>query len=145
MKKKGFTIVEMLIVLAIVALLVSFVMGLTDDSKKRSRDSRREEDIKEIQNALGLYVVDNHKYPVCGRQVIKRDGTDCLSQALITSNYISSSPTDPLGKDIGDCGAADSHVYCYTSDGFGYTLEYALETNEIQGKAAGWQSVVVSD
>lgn len=68
--------------------------------------------------------------------------TDCLSQVLVTAGSISGVPTDPLGRAQGVCGQASSFVYCYQSaDGFSYTLRYALETNTIPGKSAGWQSV----
>ena len=138
--KRGFTIIELLVVIAIIAMLLSFVIVSLSDSKKKGRDSRREEDIKQIQNTLGLYVVNGHIYPVCSQGVIN-GSADCLSQALITSGFITQIPVDPLRKADGTCGAVDNYVYCYTSDGLDYTLEYALETDNILGKSSGWQSV----
>jgi general secretion pathway protein G len=139
-KKSGFTIIEMLVVIAVIAMLISVVLTFWSDSKKKVRDSRREEDIKEIQNALNLYASNNHIYPVCS-QIVINGSTDCLSQPLIAGEFMSGVPTDPLGGSSGTCGAEGNYVYCYTSDdGFSYILEYALETDNVSGKSAGWQS-----
>ena len=132
--RQGFTIIELLISIAVIAMLTSFAMVLLSKGKTKSRDSRREGDIKQIQNALNLYVVASHLYPVCGRGMI--NGTsDCLSQALLADNFMPEVPIDPLGE----------NQYYYTSNGFSYTLEYALETDNILGKSAGWQSIIVVD
>ncbi|MFH1979051.1 MAG: type II secretion system protein [Patescibacteria group bacterium] len=137
---KAFTIVELLVVIAIIAVLLAVVSSLWGDSKKKSRDARREEDIKEIQNALNLYVTNAHIYPICP-QTVMNGSTDCLSTALVGGGFISMIPVDPLNGFSGTCGAVNEHVYCYTSDGFTYTIEYSLETDNILGKSAGWQSV----
>jgi len=154
LRGRGFTIVELLIVIAIIALLVSLSTVLYSDSKRKSRDSRREEDMKEIQNALNLYVVNKHTYPICGSMVdiinpenntfVKIDGgTDCLSQALVSDRLFPRTPMDPLGGSVGSCGSLADNVYCYASDGFRYYLRYSLETDSILGKSIGWQTVAV--
>ncbi|MBU1178797.1 type II secretion system GspH family protein [Patescibacteria group bacterium] len=142
-EKAGFTIIELMVVVAAAAMILSFVTFLFVDSKKRSRDSRRERDMKELQNALNLYAGSNQLFPVCGRIVI--DGSaDCLSSVLISGEFVVHMSADPLDKGEGSCGVSDDHVYCYTSeDGFGYILEYNLETDSILGKSAGWQTIVV--
>jgi len=143
-QERGFTIIEMLVVLAITSLLLALAVNMFSGIKTRGRDSSREESIKEIQNALNLYVVNNHLYPVCLVKTVIDGGTDCLSQALISGKYFATTPTDPLRGDVGACGTPGDYVYCYQStDGLSYTLEYALETNTILGKSAGWQIVTV--
>ncbi|MCF7835909.1 MAG: type II secretion system GspH family protein [Candidatus Marinimicrobia bacterium] len=141
-KNSGFTIIEMLVVLAIIAMLSSIALSMFQDSKARSRDAKREEDMKDIQNGLNLYATNNQRYPECLEDVI--DGaTDCLSLAMIASGLMKGTPTDPIGRGSGSsCGGAERE-YCYVSDGFSYTLRYALETDTISGKGAGWQEVVV--
>lgn len=140
--KKGFTIIELLVVLAIIAMLSSFIFVMLKGAQAKNRDARREEDIKQVQNALGLYAVNAHRFPVCATQAVINGATDCLSQVLVASGAISGLPTDPLGRASGACGEPGSFVYCYQSpDGFSYTLRYALETDTIPGKSAGWQSV----
>lgn len=137
---EGFTIVELLIVTAIIALIASLVFVSFESTKAKSRDARREEDIKQIQNALDLYFVTHREFPECIEAVIN-GSTDCLSQALINEGAIAGLPIDPLGGSAGVCDGASSYVYCYQSDKFIYTLKYRLETNTIANKSAGWQSV----
>lgn len=139
--KKGFTIIELLVVSALVALLASIVFTAITGTRARSRDSRRETDIKEIQNALNLYSVNNRAFPICASEVVVNGSADCLSAQLLAAGAMSQVPVDPLGKASGTCGDATGYVYCYVSDGIVYTLRHHLETNSIQGKTAGWQSV----
>lgn len=139
--KKGFTIIELLVVSALIALLVSIVFTTITGARARSRDSRREIDIKEIQNAVNLYAVNNTAFPVCAPEIVINGTTDCLSAQLLAVGAISKVPVDPLGKASGICGDPVGYVYCFVSDGLTYTLRHHLETNSIQGKDAGWQSI----
>ena len=137
----GFTLIELLVVVAVIAMIISFIFVSAQTAKAKNRDARREEDMKQIQNALSLYETNARRFPLCTTEVVIEGATDCLSQVLVASGAISGVPTDPLGKSQGTCGGASSFVYCYQSaDGFSYTLRYALETNTIPGKSAGWQS-----
>ncbi|MFC1756927.1 type II secretion system protein [Patescibacteria group bacterium] len=141
-KYKGFTLIELVVVVAVIAMLSSFVIAFLSDSKTNARDSRREEDILELQNMLNLYATTYQLYPACAQTVINGN-TDCLSSVLVSGEFAVQSPVDPLGGSTGACNNSGDHVYCYTSDGFGYLLEYALETDNITGKSSGWQSVLV--
>ncbi len=63
---------EALVVIAIVLLIASFVVFSILDTRKKNRDTRREQDIKQIQNALNIYVTNKSLYPIC-------DGNERLS------------------------------------------------------------------
>jgi len=142
-KEYGFTLLEMLVVVAIMAMLMSFTMASMRAAKQKNRDARREQDIKELQNALGLYATNTGLYPICASEVIIGSaGGACLSDALMSSQATQGKvPTDPLGLTTGTCGTAGSYVYCYQSaNGFTYTIRYVLETNTISGKSAGLQT-----
>lgn len=144
-KNKGFTIVELLIVSAIIALLASIVFTAITGTRARSRDARRETDIKEIQNALNLYAVNRRAFPVCSPEVVINGSSDCMSAQLLAAGAMTQVPIDPSGKANGaasDCGVTPTtHIYCYVSDGNIYTLRHHLETDSIQGKASGWHAV----
>lgn len=139
--KKGFTIVELLVVIAIASFILSIVFVSVRDAKARGRDARREEDIKQIQNMLDIYHVNNRQYPACSLGVIN-GATDCLSLALIGEGIVSAVvASDPLHGSAGTCLADASHVYCYESaSSENYILHYNLETDTIPGKSAGWQA-----
>lgn len=63
MKNKGFTLVELLVVMAILGVLVTLVVGGFRTAQMRGRDSKRKSDLKEIANALEVFYSDHGKYP----------------------------------------------------------------------------------
>lgn len=60
---RGFTVVELLVVIGIIAIMSVIVMGSISDSKKRGRDSKRIADIRVLQLALENYYSVEGKYP----------------------------------------------------------------------------------
>src|SRR3989344_4045995 len=141
--KKGFTIIELTVALSVIAVLSAVSFVFFSSSATKSRDARRETDIKEIQQALGLYATNIGKYPICATEISINGTSDCLSLALILERAMPAVPRDPRnGVGGGACGTPGAFFYCYQSvDGHNYTIRYDLETNTIQGKTAGWQSV----
>lgn len=142
LKKRGFTLLEILVVLAIVATLLSFMFISITGTREKSRDAKREQDIRQLKNALQLYITSVGIFPVCDPEEILNGTTDCLSTTLIPNGAIAVISDDPINSASGGCGDAGVYVYCYQStNGSDYTIRYNLEGDEIQGKSAGWQSV----
>lgn len=128
--KKGFTLVELLIVIAIISLLVAVVAASWSSLKAKSRDTKRVADIKAIQDALGLYNTTVQRFPV-STDVLVLTGSDAVSLELISSNSIPAMPRDPLNS------APYQYSYQTDADGSTYAVTYYLETNSISGKSAG--------
>jgi type II secretion system protein G len=87
---KGFTLIELLVVIAIIGLLASIIMVSLSGAKAKSRDARRQADIKSIQLALSLYYNDNGMYPkniYAGAGVAPASG--------LAPVYLPVVPTDP--------------------------------------------------
>lgn len=59
----GFTLVELLITVAIVGILSAVVLTSMAGARNKAKDGRRISDIKQIQLALELYYDVNHAYP----------------------------------------------------------------------------------
>lgn len=143
--RKGFTILELLVVVAIVGLISSLLLVNIQNYRERSRDAKRVEDMKTIQNALELYHTSHLFFPICGSAEIEIGGVsdDCLSATLVADGAARAVPTDPLGASTGTCGDPASFVYCYFSDaGTTYELRYNLEGDAIEG-GPGWQIPIV--
>ena len=61
--KKGFTLVELLVVIAIIALLSTLSVVALNSARAKARDARRLSDIKQIRTALEMYFDSNMAYP----------------------------------------------------------------------------------
>ena len=62
-KDTGFTLIELLVVVAIISLLTSVVLASVNAAKVKGRDARRLQDLREVRNALELYISNNNSYP----------------------------------------------------------------------------------
>ncbi|MDO8572466.1 MAG: prepilin-type N-terminal cleavage/methylation domain-containing protein [bacterium] len=61
--KRGFTLIELLVVISIIGLLSSVVLSSLTSARVKARDSKRIQDIVQLQRALELYYQDNGRYP----------------------------------------------------------------------------------
>ena len=59
----GFTLVELLVVMTILAVLVSIGLVSFRSSQFRSRDAQRKSDLKQLSSSLELFYSDYGKYP----------------------------------------------------------------------------------
>ena len=62
-KKKGFTLIEILIVVSIIGLLASIIFVGLGASRAKGRDARRVADLRSIQTGLELYFSKSGAYP----------------------------------------------------------------------------------
>lgn len=61
--KKGFSLVELLVVITIIAILSVVAYTALGGQTAKARDSRRMQDIATIQSALEIYFVSNNRFP----------------------------------------------------------------------------------
>lgn len=65
--RQGFTLIEILVVVAIITMLASIIFAALSTARIRGRNAHRDADIINIQQALELYAGDNTgNYPLCG-------------------------------------------------------------------------------
>ena len=62
-KKKGFSLVEILIVIAIIGVLARVVMGSLTSAREKGIFTRAKQDLHSVAQALELYSIDNGEYP----------------------------------------------------------------------------------
>jgi len=62
-KSKGFTIVELLIVIVVIGILATLVIVTFTGIQQKARDSKRKTDIGAVQAALESYYSSNNTYP----------------------------------------------------------------------------------
>jgi prepilin-type N-terminal cleavage/methylation domain-containing protein len=61
--KRGFTLVELIIVIAIIGLMVAIALVVTNFSGHRARDAKGESDLRKIMTAFELKYHQNEEYP----------------------------------------------------------------------------------
>lgn len=104
LKSQGFTLVELLVVISIIAILSTLGVALYSNVLKNSRDSKRQADlITNIQPALEQYFADQLYYPVLAGDACPTSSSDdgklrpvcALRNIGGTKTYTQSIPTDP--------------------------------------------------
>jgi len=90
--KKGFSLVEILVVVTIISLLASIAAVSYSQFVKQSRDARRKTDIEQIRAAIELYRNFNMEYP----NDLNFEGTGTVTDPEPgTAVYMSKIPNDP--------------------------------------------------
>ena len=133
-KQEGSTTIELLVSLAIIAMLFGVVMALLSGVKEKSRDARRMSNVQEISKALVLYSDNNGIFPI---SVIPTTitGSDVVSTLLENNGVIPQMPVDPIHP-------INSYTYSTDAAGRTFTISFCLETNTIPNYSQGCGNTV---
>jgi len=85
---KGFTLLELMIVLAIMGVLISIAQPNLKTSIIRAREAVLREDLFQLREAIDQYYADNGKYPPTLQELI--------NQQEKTKSYLRDIPKDPF-------------------------------------------------
>lgn len=115
---KGFSLVELLVVITIIAILSVTAYVALGGQVAKARDSKRIENVAALSKALEIYYAENAVYP------------DNIDPATITRKMLSSYPYDPLDGATPD----QQYYYAVSADKQEYLLAATLEKdgNETQ-------------
>lgn len=100
---RGFTMIELLIIIAIIGVLSLLSIGAVQSARVAARDSKRLADARQIQAALELlYSQTGGPYPVNSSIILGETNTRCLSMehgftdmGNCSSPLMNSVPSDP--------------------------------------------------
>ena len=114
---RGFTLFEILLVMAIIAVITTIGAISFTNVRSKSEDSKRKTDIEEIRSALEQYKSNNNRYPspVVTITMGLPFGTTGLTDS--TNTYMQKIPQDP---------DYPVKTYHYTSTGSEYTIKSEL-------------------
>ena len=119
LKKKiyGFTFLEIMVTVAIIAILASLTIIATSRVRLKSRDIKRISNATEIVSALESYYAANQSYPtmIFAGQPIESNGIE----------YLRAVPSNPYPRTDGSCAGTD---YTYTTTTTGYELAFCIGT-----------------
>lgn len=141
-KPKAFTLIELLIVVAIIAILAAIAVPNFLEAQTRAKTSRVKNDHRAIATALETYYLDNNVYPEQGEptsttpptitdpsRVYGREGQKAIAFRLSTPiAYLTSTEgvfKDPFFSGFGKASAVnDTRFYNYSGDyGVGRTYD----------------------
>ena len=91
---QGFTLLEIIVVVAIIAILAAYIAPKVTGRVDDARISKAKSDIRVLESSLELYKLDNFKYPATS------DGLKYLvGSGSGSKGYIERLPKDPWGQD----------------------------------------------
>ena len=107
--QKGFTLVELIVAVAVIALLAFVVIVSQSTARQKARDARRVADIVQVRLALEQYFKANRRYP-------NPDPQGYCGLATALAPYLSVFPKDPLDASA-SCNGTSPYYYEYFAAG----------------------------
>lgn len=122
-KRKGFTLVELLVAISILAVLMAILLPNLMGARDKAKDSQRIQDLSTLKNALRMYYDDRQTYEIpdeSSNWISFNDGCTggCLS-ALVTGGYLPSLE-----------GIGYSYATINNGDGFRLWTELSASTGD---------------
>jgi general secretion pathway protein G len=91
MRERGFTLIEMIIVFAMIGILVSLALPQFKNAAVKARESTLKESLFTVRKLIDQYFTDKSKYPLS-------------VQTLVDEGYLRKKPVDPM------TGSADTWI-----------------------------------
>ena len=133
--QKGFTLIELMMVLAIVALLSSVALFAFINARIKARNARRAVDLSQLQKGLEIYYTKNDSnYPHGGAVANSLQAYDISAlSTFLTPDSLTNIPNDPSFP------AGSNYQYMWSSNGDHYAIKIYMD-NEVGGTACAYRS-----
>ncbi len=119
MKSRGFTLIEILVVLAIIGIAAAVIALNVGAARERARDAKRVENVNQIDTAIALYLTENGTPP--GDDGVEYINGNPAWIPGLAPRYIREVPSDPV--DTGD------YKFHYARQGINYEVAAFMEQN----------------
>jgi len=103
---KGFTLIEIMVVVAVIALLGAMIGPTLFNKLRQAEETRVAQDIRAIDSALKFYRLDNFRYPTQGEGLAALINVPTGAEDRWNGPYLESMPVDPWGQ---------TYIYTYPS------------------------------
>lgn len=156
--KRAFTLIEMLVVVAIIAILAGIVGFSVTKARKQAGLTKAKAEIESVTNAAVLYFQDNGQWPIDSRPSTNNWNTPLFNKKYIdvTSpvDFARNTPTSYLGETseidyqswglysyMGNPSSPDFGKMCVSSAPWCTSTEWVSVFPKITPQTACWQSV----
>jgi len=161
--RKGFTLIEILIVIAIIGILAAAILVVLNGAREKARDRIRMSDLINIKIALELYYANNNQFPAAHAGGTDRS-TGCVSSgspydgdywnktggcsagstldSLLSTQFPNKMPVDPVNKIITCANDTCGHYYSYISRDYssstGGKYQFAILATRLEANYVGF-------
>jgi general secretion pathway protein G len=101
-REKGFTLIEIMVVVVIIGLLATLVLPRVLGRQEQAQIEKARADIQALSSALKLYKLDNYNFPSTqqGLEALRREPTgEPPANNWKEGGYIERLPMDPWGNE----------------------------------------------
>jgi len=101
MKNKGFTLIEIMVVILIIGIFTAMVAVNMGDSTEKARITAVQADIKTIESALTQYKSENFRYPTTEQgleALVRETQVPPVPKNFRRGGYLTKLPKDPWGN-----------------------------------------------
>jgi len=130
--RRGFTILEALIVIAVFGLLATLAVLSLNSARASLRDAQRLSDVSTIRAGLSQYWLEKADYPTADSVMVGSAGANKLSSAGFVDQ---SDQATPVYIENLSGGPKSGEYYRYHGSASGYSLRFQTETKTDLGAA----------
>jgi type II secretion system protein G len=132
--KKGFTLIELMIVIAIISLMSSVVLAATKSARDKAETTKAAIDIKTVAQAMELYHLDHGFYPPAV-QVAHYNTNPGMGWSDTLGGYLQPYlKVMPVAKTISGSGQSVNYGYTYSRG----TAQVPRSFNAWDGATGAW-------
>jgi len=99
--RSGFTLIEVMVVVAILAILAAVIVPRVMDQPGKARIAKAKQDVRAIESALDLYKLDNYRYPTTDQgleALVSKPTGGPEAKNYKDGGYLRDLPRDPWGN-----------------------------------------------
>lgn len=133
---RGFTILELIIVIAVIGLMATLAVLSLQSARARTRDAQRISDVTALRNALTGYWLEKASYPSSGGVDLGKAGTNTGALSSAVGGFTDASQTQgTVYLPHVPTGPKQNEFYRYKANGNAYSICFQTESDTVLGAA----------